>query len=259
MSNCYCTFVDNQLYLKETYAMLVSFLKTKSALPFYIIIPSDTIEINVLNDFQEKIKTIDINNQIFIIFDTDYLQFNGEAPFEGFDYVFSTTHNKFLSISLLNTYEKVLFVDSDIVLFKNMDSVFESEIKHFRTLGGVEWLNPSLVLFSRYDIWMLDYAKKHHKSYITDEVLFNDIYQDLIKNKAYSSQDFILPYEDCIFHDMELPKYFFLMSYEEIDAFFLQDELIIFETLVKYFQTKQNNPKAVRQQCVDLILSKRLK
>ena len=48
------------------------------------------------------------------------------------------------------------------------------------------------------------------------------------------------------------------MSYEEIDAFFLQDESIISETLAKYFQTKQNNSKD-RKQCVDLILSKRLK
>ena len=42
--------------------MLVSFLKTKSTFPFYIIIPNDTIEINALNDFQVKIKAIDMNN-----------------------------------------------------------------------------------------------------------------------------------------------------------------------------------------------------
>ena len=57
-----------------------------------------------------------------------------------------------------------------------MDSIFKSEVKHFRTLGGIGWLNTGLILFSRYDVWMLDYAKKRHKSYITDEALFNHIY-----------------------------------------------------------------------------------
>ena len=116
----YATVMGGQNYINCTLGCLSSFIRTKSKYPFIIFIAEDTIEKNTLENFINLIK--EISPKIIIKKFTSKNFKNNLA--------FKFTLNKFEILNLIN-YEKILFVDADIIFFKNLDFIF----KKYKNLG----------------------------------------------------------------------------------------------------------------------------
>lgn len=116
----YATVVGGKSYINCTLGCLSSFIKAKSKYPFIVFIAEDMIEDKTLKDFIKLIK--DISQKIII---KKFISKNFEN-----NLAFKFTLNKF-EILKLTGYEKILFVDADIIFFKNLDFIF----KKYKNLG----------------------------------------------------------------------------------------------------------------------------
>ena len=112
---CYCTLADTPFFLKEVFALIQSLINVNSQYPLIVMIPEKTIAEEELNNFSSAIKQCNLNIKIIKI---PFLLFN-----QRLNYCYNSTINKFWSFALLD-YDKILFIDADMIITKNIDNIF---------------------------------------------------------------------------------------------------------------------------------------
>ena len=182
---CYTTLLATEKYLYGVICLYYSLQKVKSKYPFIVMI-TDNIDK----------KTIDILNNIgiqYIIFpDNSFeLEDNNLVRLR-----YSSTFNKFHFLTL--PYEKIMFLDADVLIFNNIDYVFDNDTPAFWVLnkdfisGTYILMSPSKELFDTFLSMKNDYS--------TDEEILNAYYKpndkiDKLSNVAISifhESDFVL-------------------------------------------------------------------
>lgn len=173
MRYCWTTLLGTDDFLGEVFCLYCSLKKVNSIYPL-VVIAVDSLSEETINQLKES----GIDYRIF----HDY-SFQIEGNY------YNCTLNKFHAFNLTD-YDKVFFVDADIVFLKNMDFVFE-ETPFFGHIPYVEnaiesWINGAFWLVDPKSKKMSDIVNKYQATYETDEDVLNDIYlEEILNNNNY--------------------------------------------------------------------------
>ncbi len=208
-NNAWVTFADNEDYLKCACALGLSLFNNNSIYPLIIMIPIGIFS----NDQLDKAKLL-TNNKNIIFKEMPYLLFNSSRSLD-----FNSTLNKFLTLTLTE-FNKVCFIDSDILVKKNIDYLFEYNSPAFsfnedkKISGELLLFKPDINLFS------LIMNLTRHISFLSDE----DMLEFLINNNFLKSPQYLkCRMHNHIFHDGGQPKIISKFLWEQISNINLQD------------------------------------
>ena len=193
--NAYVTLADSIEYLKCAYALALSLQKVNSAYPLVIMIPDNTIE---YNEFPKM--------------DNVYFKIIPQLMFNAVDALgdFNTTINKFFCIGL-EEYDKVIFLDSDVYIYENIDRFFDYKFPLTSLREDIVSICGELFGFKT-DISLLGLILNLNIRYnfCTDEEVLNYLY-----NKEYLPIGTLVE-EDILYHDGGSPKMWASYSFDEI-------------------------------------------
>ena len=113
----YATFVQGESYLKPSLALLSSYKKNKMKYPFYLFYVENQVEEKIELKYFKEIENLNINIYIIKI---PTMYFNEKQQ----DWYFNCTIGKF-EIFKLEQYDKIIFLDSDVIILENIDFLFE--------------------------------------------------------------------------------------------------------------------------------------
>lgn len=124
--NRFCfAFITDQNYLNFTLAAIFNLLKTKNDNSLY--------KIYLIYSNENKVeKIMDFKNYGFINFEIEIIYFDSEliASFNGIRHVSKATYIKYFLPKLINE-ENILFLDADIYINNNIESIWEDFSKDF--------------------------------------------------------------------------------------------------------------------------------
>ena len=172
---CYATAITNEKYVLGLKALAISLMKVKTKFPLVVFIPNERFNAimgSILKrDFLSKTSTDDF----MIIFKP--LPFLDSKKWGIDNKTFTNWNDSFfkLQVFLLQEYEKVILIDSDILVIKNLDHLFEKPIYSAVNSGNAKYngfnlLNSGLILIKpsmkihESLIKLIPTAKKHREA-----------------------------------------------------------------------------------------------
>lgn len=218
---CWVTLADSEKYLNEAFALALSLKKVNTMYPLYIIIPNTFSNHPKYQEFLQ-IKDKYLSN-VFVL----------EKPALSFrdDHIgFASTINKFYCIELLEKYNKVCFVDSDVIFYKNYDHIFffEENNNNLKASwrpardgnGNEESICGDVMVFCQDHKHLLDYVKQHALEYNQDETVVNELFYNT-KRCSFFKDDIRFDNSQFTIHDAGYPKTFsYFTNFESIVELF---------------------------------------
>lgn len=191
-NNTWVTFADNENYLKCACALGLSLFNNNSIYPLIIMIPTGIFSDDQLN----KAKML-VSNKNIIFKEMPYLLFDSSQFLD-----FNATLNKFLILTLTE-FDKVCFIDSDILIKQNIDYLFKYNSPAFSFYKDQEVSGELLLFKPDINLFSLIMNLTRHISFLSDE----DMLKFLINNNFLKSpQHLPCRMYDHVFHDGGQPK-----------------------------------------------------
>ena len=191
-------------YVLPTSVMIKSLIENKSLDTKYdIFILGDSLNASdkkLLNKFASNdicIKILDIKN--------DYADFANRNP-----NMSNTTFLKFKISTLLNKYDKILYIDTDTIILKDLTNLYNTDLKdtyagvvgdYYLTNAGLNkkfglniYFNAGVILFNAKKIREENLIKVFEKTYLENDEIFEYHDQDTL-NVVFNNNITILPVE----------------------------------------------------------------
>lgn len=229
-------FAINNTYVKQLATVLVSILKnsnSKNIYKFYVLNSDITNKnLEILTDIVKKhnkkseINFIDMNNILKDFNLEDYM-----SRRENYTYISIETYFRFFIPELFPQYNKVIYLDADILVMQDLKNLFDINIKN--AYAGVVQ-----------DNWqILSYNHKEHKPAGNMYKDFKEYYQKKLKktNSKYFNAGVLLLNLDEIRKDNIVQKLWDFTANESPLEFQDQDVLnAVLEPKLKYIDNKWN-------------------
>lgn len=208
MKNAYATLLSSDDYLPGVLGLKYSLEISNATYPFFVIV-TDNLSKETLNSLKEK----KINYYFFPT--RSYKTTN----------IWSKTINKFY-IFFLTQYDKILFLDADIIVLKNIDNLFLNKTPCFINLANDSFQRKSiikkgeLINYSfRGGTFLITPNREDFNKLINDESSSDD--EETLYKYYSNKRVFYFPYslKNYLFHSAEKPKYWEINSeiYNYID------------------------------------------
>lgn len=204
MNYTWITLADSEEYLKSVYALAFSLKQSNTKYPLQVMIPEDSIDMEVIKIFEEKCQQL--NYCINIIYIPN-LMFNILAPFPN---IFNSTLNKFF-IFYLDKYDKICFLDADIFIFSNCDNIFNSNFPVIDIRNNKEISSDILAVYPNKKFWyfILNICFTHR--FQNDEEVIS-----FLHNEGLFPLNTLIENDKRFFHDGGHPKYWSKFSWQEL-------------------------------------------
>ena len=145
MKKCFVSIVTNYYYLDGLKVLATSLAKSKTRYPLVVVIPDDLDD-----NFKDACKNV---KHVFDVIKLPRLDF-GDLKYDdnpSFDHLKDTFFK--LAVASLTQFEKIILLDTDLLILKNIDSIFEyphMSATRCGSIGHPEWtgvlLNSGLLV-----------------------------------------------------------------------------------------------------------------
>ena len=237
----YATFVQGESYLKPSLALLSSYKKNKMKYPFYLFYVENQVEEKIELKYFKEIENLNINIYIIKI---PTMYFNEKQQ----DWYFNCTIGKF-EIFKLEQYDKIIFLDSDVIILENIDFLFEkygnfaapvydifsrenSLLKHYY-IGFIFLIKPSKKLYQ--------YIHNNSIQWHDDEEVLYDFFYAPFKNDKEKLNEFLLLNQKnnindfLVYHDQGMPKYWNLFPIDKIKTIIFENDNKLLENILNQY------------------------
>ena len=215
----YCTVLTNESYTDGVLSLWNSIIKTKSIYPLVVLI-SNKISKEIINKLSGIMHTYVFDEDINL--DKRVLKDNS-----GFFEKWNTTFYK-LKVLNLCEYEKIVMLDADMIVMKNLDHLFDrphmscsfavtSKKVYIGLNSGLMVLKPSKDLYDKMVSSILPAKEAYGGKPIGDQDVYRYVYSD------WNSH-----------HELHLPMTYNCYN-SEIDAFVKNKELLFKDIYVIHF------------------------
>ena len=128
MEKAYISLITNESYLKGVLTLAESVKKTKTNIPFYVLVPEDISEAVLEKLSRNCIEYIKFDNSSTEQVETNHYWKDTIAKLTAFN---------------LTQFDKIVFLDADAILFRNIDHLFDKP--HLSAVAAGKELHPDWV------------------------------------------------------------------------------------------------------------------
>lgn len=171
MNVAYITLITNENYLNGALTLAQSVKNTKTKIPFFVLVP-DNINERVI----EKLTLNDVKYIKFADSQTEQVETN---------HYWKDTITK-LRVFALTEFDKIVFLDADAIVFKNIDFLFEKP--HLSAVAAGKELHPDWVYLNS-GLMVIEPDKEHYNAMVS---LIEEAHNECIKaGRPFGDQDVI--------------------------------------------------------------------
>lgn len=171
MNIAYITLITNENYLNGALTLAQSVKNTKTEIPFFVLIPENISESVIKRLDSNKVKYIKFSDPQTEQVDTDHYWKDTMTKLRLFD---------------LTEFDKIVFLDADAIVFKNIDFLFEKP--HMSAVAAGKELHPDWVHLNS-GLMVIEPDSEHYNAMVS---LIEEAHEECIKaGRPFGDQDVI--------------------------------------------------------------------